>query len=94
MEIECGKYIVFDVVSEDLTYGFVLEINNGTIIETKHNVIANATELSEDEILTLRLHEVELLHRTISQLTYPTLYDEDGNLKPMGEPEPEDKKKV
>ncbi|MEA3330715.1 MAG: cytochrome C oxidase subunit II [Campylobacterota bacterium] len=22
MEIECGKYIVFDVVSEDLTYGF------------------------------------------------------------------------
>ncbi len=32
MEIECGKYIVFDVVSEDLTYGFGLFRQDGSMV--------------------------------------------------------------
>ena len=32
LEIECGKYVVFDVVSEDLTYGFGLFRQDGSMV--------------------------------------------------------------
>lgn len=32
LEIECGKYIVFDVVSNDLTYGFGLFRQDGSMV--------------------------------------------------------------
>jgi len=32
LEIECGKYIVFDVVSKDLTYGFGLFRTDGSLV--------------------------------------------------------------
>ena len=32
LEIECGKYVVFDVVSEDLTYGFGLFRKDGSMV--------------------------------------------------------------
>lgn len=83
-------------VCYDLTYGFLLGIENGTVENTKHAVIENGTDMDHDEVMNLRMNVIDKLYAVISRLTYPTLYDEDGNLKETLPPEEgsENKKKV
>jgi len=89
------KLSSIEVLCMDMTYGFVLGLEDGSIQESPHVVVANGTTLSEDEILGLRGSEVELLYSEIVKLTYPMMYNEDGSLKEQkGEPEETSKKKV
>ena len=45
LEIECGKYIVFDVVSEDLTYGFGLFRQDNTMVTQMQVVPGSRNDL-------------------------------------------------
>ncbi len=45
MEIECGKYIVFDVVSEDLTYGFGLFRQDNSMVAQMQVVPGSRNDL-------------------------------------------------
>ena len=83
-----------EILCKDLTYGFMLGLQDGSIAETKHDVIMNATDLSEEDIKNLRVSEVDVLYSTITRLTYPHMYDEDGNMKDLDDDFEEDKKKV
>jgi len=77
-KIKIGKktYICYD-----MTYGFLLDVESGLISSTKSAIIANATDLTEDEVRELRIGTVDKIYAVISRLTYPHLYDEDGKLK-------------
>jgi len=80
----------------DLTFGLICDIESGKITETDMLVLEDATDLSADEIRALRKSDVDKLHSTIMKLTYPELYDEDGNLKSLPDvgDESDDKKKA
>lgn len=81
----------------DLTYGYLLDVESGKVVETKHSAIVNATELSEDEVKALRTSEVNALYDVVLRLTYPHLFDEDGKMKEIpqtDEGDEDDKKKV
>jgi len=68
-----------DVICKDLTYGFIVKLQSGEVIETKHDIIIDGTGLTTDEIFKLRNCEVEKLYLTVSKLTYPQYYDDKGN---------------
>ena len=74
----------------DLTYGYLLGITPENP-EKKPETILNGTNLTEDEVMALRVSEGDILYDTISRLTYPNLYNEDGTPKEI--PEEEDNKK-
>ena len=82
-----------EVLCMDLTYGYLVGLANGTIEDTIVNAIYNATELTEDDVLALRNHELDVLFQAIMQLTYPQSYNEDGTLKELPD-EDEGKKKA
>ena len=81
----------------DLEYGYLVDVDSGATPNTKDGAIANSTGMSEDEIRKLRISTVNKLYEVISRLTYPDLYDEDGNLKsdlPEIDEDGDSKKKV
>lgn len=65
----------------DLTYGFLLDVETGKSPNTKLAVVMNGTDMSEEDIKALRIGTVDKLYNTITHLTYPDLYDENGVLK-------------
>ena len=83
------------VICKDLKYGYILKLETGEVTETKHDVIANGTDLTVEEIMELRKGEVEELYTAVSRLTYPQYYNEDGTIKEFENTEDgeEDKKK-
>lgn len=81
------------ILCMDLTYGFILNIRDNVIEDSKENVIVNGTELDLEDVLKLRTHKIEKLYATIMQLTYPHLYNEDGTLKDLSEDDADDGKK-
>ena len=84
------------VKCSDLTYGFVLGTETGEIEETKHAVIENGTDLTQDMVMNLRVTDVTMLYSKIIQLTYPDLFDKDGNPKELTDEQEDElgKKKV
>ena len=70
-----------DIKVYDLTYGYLLGVDSGDIVETKEGTIVDATDLTEVEVLALRSSDVTRLYNTVLQLTYPALYNEDGTVK-------------
>ena len=82
-----------EILCKDLKYGYLLGLENKSIVETKHGVIMAGTKLSEEEILDMCGSEVDELYMTISRLTYPHAYNEDGSAKEFEE-EDSDKKKA
>ncbi len=83
------------ILCYDFTFGYMLGLQDGTVEDTIENGVVNGTDLSMDEVLELRASQVNELFQVILKLSYPSAYDEDGNLKK----EPEDvdgdnKKKV
>jgi hypothetical protein len=83
-----------EIVCQDLTYGYLVQVQEGVIAETKHGVVMNGANLSEDEVFDLRNSDVNAIYDIITRLTYPDLFDEDGNLISQDAEEPEDKKKA
>lgn len=77
----------------DMTFGYIVGIENGTISDTIENAVLNGTNLTQEEVHGLRKREVELLYSTILRLTYPEIYDEDGNMKSLPKSDNEDSKK-
>lgn len=82
-----------EVVCMDMTFGYIVGIENGTISDTIENAVLNGTNLTQEEVHGLRKREVELLYSTILRLTYPEIYDEDGNMKSLPKSDNEDSKK-
>ena len=81
----------------DLEYGFLMDVESGKIPNTKHEAIVNATDLTLEDVKRLRVSAVDKLYGVISRLTYPDLYDENGDLKtdlPDIPEDDDDKKKV
>jgi len=76
-----------------LTFGYMLDIEDEIIDETKLGVLMDGTNLNEAEIRELKLPETNLLIDAIKKETYPELYNEDGTLK-LDVDEDDDKKKV
>jgi len=68
-----------EIICQDMTYGFLMAIQEGTIVESRHSVIENGTDLSYDDIMELRNSEVDDLYKIVTRLTYPDLFDKDGN---------------
>lgn len=83
-----------EVECYDLTYGYLIGIENGSIEDNAITAIVDGSNLNEDDVLALRKHEIELLYRTILQLTYPAAYNEDGTLKEIDTKQEDDKKKA
>ncbi len=84
-----------EINCKDFTFGYMLGIEDGSIKDTLLNAVLNGSNLTEEEVKGLRKSEVELIYTTILKLTYPTLYDEDGNLKQLPEQADDgDKKKA
>ena len=83
-----------EVLCMDMTYGYILGLENGTIEETQIGVVLDGTDLAVDEIMRLRKHEVLSLYNTVVKLTYPHMYNEDGTIKDIPPDEQETKKKV
>ena len=88
-KVKIGKK---DILCYDLTYGYLISITPDNP-ETKHGTIVNGTDLKEDEVMALRVSEVDVIYDAISRLTYPNLYNDDGTPKDMPE-ENDSKKKV
>lgn len=82
-----------EVICMDMTFGYIVGIENGTISDTIENAVLNGTNLTQEEVHGLRKREVELLYSTILRLTYPEIYDEDGNMKSLPKSDNEDSKK-
>lgn len=84
------------VVCYDLHYSYLFGVENGEIIETKHGIVEDGTDMNEDEVMKLRNSDMNLLHDTIVRLTYPQLYNEDGSPKeiPVDEDDGDTKKKA
>lgn len=85
-----------EIICQDLTYGFLLGIQEGSIEETKHDVVMNGTGLSKEELYEYRSSEVTDMYNIVIRLTYPDLFDENGNQLPVEEDvdEVDDKKKA
>ena len=66
------------IVCQDLTYGFLVGVEAGTLEETKHDVVMDGASLSMEEVFALRNTQVNDIYEIILRLTYPMLYDEDG----------------
>ncbi len=77
-KVKIGKK---EIVCKDLTYGYLLGLSSGEVEETMHGVVMNSTGLSQEEIFDMRDSEVKKLYKVATRLTYPDLYDKDGNLK-------------
>ncbi len=83
------------IICQDLTYGFLLGVEDGTIEDNKQNVVENGTGLDMEMILSLRRHQIEEIYAIIIRLTYPELYNEDGTPKEIEDEKPsKGKKKV
>lgn len=76
-----------------LTFGYMLDVDDEVIEETKLGILMDATDLNEAELRELKLPETNLLVDAIKKETYPELYDEDGNLKKFDTNDEEDSKK-
>ncbi len=70
-----------DIKCYDMTHGFRMSIESGKVLDSFVNIVADGTDLSEDEINALRGSQLKILALKIMHLTYPDAYDEDGNLK-------------
>lgn len=81
------------VLCQDLTYGYVVGVEDGSIEDTKINAIIDSTGQSEEYIFKLRKHQVDDIFNIIIKLTYPELHNEDGTRIEVVE-EDEGKKKV
>lgn len=90
--IETVKIGDKDIVCMDLKYGYIIGITEANP-ETKHGTVVNGTTLSEEDVMELRVSEVDELYKTITRLTYPDLFNEDGTEKEIPE-DKGDKKKV
>ncbi len=82
------------IICYPLTFGYLLDIENEVIEESKLGIIKDATNLKEDEIRKLKVPETTLIIETIKKETYPELYNEDGSFKLVDEDEDKGKKKV
>lgn len=69
-----------DIVCKDFTYGHITGLENGTIEDTVANSVMNGTDMTLEEFNELRVSEADILMKTILTLTYPSLFDEDGNM--------------
>ena len=84
-----------EVLCYPLTFGYMLDIEDEVIEETKLGIVENGTDLTIDEIKNLRVPDVTLLWKTIQQETYPELYNDKGELIPFDDiNESDDKKKL
>jgi len=81
------------VICQALTFGYLLDIENDIVEESKIGIILDGTDLNEAEIRNLRVPEVNKIVDAIKRETYPELYNEDGTLKEF-EASNNDKKKV
>ena len=66
----------------DLHYFYLKGCTSGDIIETKEGIVEDATDLSMDEVMLLRGHQIDRLYAVIVRLTYPDLFDENGERIP------------
>jgi len=82
------------IVCMDLTFGYLMDIESGAIEDSMLNAVENGTNLDEEDIKSLRKNEVEKIYNVIMKLTYPQLFDEDGNRKEIEEEEEVSKKKA
>jgi hypothetical protein len=64
-----------DVECYDLTVAMIDAIDQDSDKDTLINVIADATDLSKDEVKNLRRNDAVKLYEAIIKLTYPELYD-------------------
>ena len=79
----------------DLTLGFMADVEGGVTVDTVENIILNSTDLTIEQIQELRKSEATEIVGTALQLTYPELYDENGNhIKQDTDDTSDDKKKV
>ena len=85
-----------EIICMDLTYGYMVQVANGEVVETTMAVVVNGTELDEDDVNKLRRSEVQGLYDAIIRLSYPHLFNDDGTPKELPEEveTEEDKKKV
>jgi len=84
-----------EILCYPLTFGFMLDIEDGIIVETKLNIVENGTDLTIEDIREMRVPDVTLLWIEIQKETYPELYDDKGELIPFDDVnESDDKKKV
>ncbi len=79
VKISTGKEIeIFD-----LTIGMIDKIDQDSEADTPLNVIGNASDLTDDEINSLRRSDAKILYEAIIVLTYPDVYNEDGTKKEL-----------
>ncbi len=85
------------VMCYDLTYGYMLGLEDGSIEDTAINAVLDGTDFKTvDDLKPLRGSEIEILYQVILRLSYPHAYDENGELKTLdaNEKQVENKKKV
>lgn len=93
-EVELSKT---KVMCYDLTYGFMLGLEDGTIVDNAINAVLDGTDFeSIDDLKKFRVSEIETMYQVILRLSYPQAYDENGDLKKRPEVDQEEitKKKV
>jgi len=81
------------IICQALTFGYLLDIENELVEESKIGIILDGTDLNEAEIRSLRVPEVTKLINAIKKETYPELYNDDGTMKEFND-SLDDKKKV
>jgi len=80
------------IICMALTFGYLLDIENDLVDESKIGIVLDGTNLNEAEIRSLRVPEVNKIIDAIKKETYPELYNEDGTMKELDSSD--DKKKV
>ncbi len=90
LELSTGKKVKYF----DLTLELMDKIDRDSSNDTLSAVISCGTELSEDEIGTLRRYDANSLYDAILRVTYPELFNEDGTLKDEKAENSKIKKKV
>ena len=85
-----------DIVCLPLTFGYMLDIEDGIVEESKFGIIENGTTLTLEEIRELRVPEANILWEAIKKETYPELFNTDGSMKEFSDDtnDFDDKKKV
>ncbi len=84
-----------EVLCMDLTYGYMIGIEDGTVEDTPINAVLDATEFTSiDDLKPFRGSEIEILLQTILRLTYPQAYNDDGTIKELPNVEEDSKKKA
>jgi len=83
-----------EVVVYDLTVQYLEDIENGTCTDDAINAIVNGTDLTLEEVKSLRKGDIPLLANAIMKLTYPESFDADGNLKQLPKSDDDGKKKA